>query len=253
MVTLHLRDTATASPFPTTSQTLSETAGSSTVTLACGEFDSGLPGTSDAGQWNPSSPLADTTAAAEIDNPGATLSDTREGWLYDVDLTGAVLARNAWTFNLLLFANQGTGNTGFICARISIVTGSAGTWTTVKQIFLTTRITGAASTSTGQEGWRDQNEAAITVNAGAADFTITIGADDATTQGHTFSSGERILVELGFCNANSTTDRTWGIGYNNIVGGSPPIYNSNVVTPTLTPPTPESGLDPMGALGVFGL
>ena len=225
---LFLTSTATSSPYPTTSRLLSESANAVEVQLGPGEFDSTLPGASDAGQWNPSSPLGDTTAAAEIDSTLAVPDVARQGWLYNADLTGLVLARGAWTIQLRLRANQGTGTTGFICARVSIVTGLAGAWTTVKQIFVTTRVTGAGSTTAGQAGWRDQNEAAITVTSTAANFSVTIGADDATTQGHTFASGERILVELGFCNGNSTADRTWRLDFN--------TSNAFITTPDIALP-----------------
>lgn len=232
--TLYLTSSATASPFPTTSRLLATSANASEVTLGPGEFDNGLPGNSDAGQWNPNSALADTTAAAEIDNTGANPGTTRQGWLFNTDLAGQTLARGAWTIQLRLRANQGTGLTGFICARVSIVTGSAGAWTTVKQIFVTTRITGATSTTAGQAGWRDQNNAAITVTSTAANFSVTIGADDATTQGHTFATGERILVELGFCNGNNATDRTWRLDYN--------TANSFITTPDISVPARDGDL-----------
>ncbi len=224
--TLYLTSTAASSPYPTSSRLLVENANASEVTLGPGEFDSGLPGNSDAGQWNPNSALADTTAAAEIDNAGgANPTTTRQGWLWNQDLTGQVLAADtAWTFQLRLRANQGTGTLARFCARVSIVTASGGVWTTVKSLF-TTRVTGATSTSGGQAGWRDI-DARITVTSTAANFSRTIGGSG-TVLGHTFASGERILVELGFNDADSTADRTWRLDFN--------TSNSFVTTPNIAP------------------
>lgn len=209
MPTLYLGNTATASPFPTTSKQLVTSAPASEVQLGPGEFDSGLPGNTDAGQWNPSSPIVDTTAAAELDNTGASLGTTRQGWLYDVDLSGKTLRAGTWTVQLRLRANQGTGTTGMVLMRATIVTGSSGSWVTVANL-CTTSITGETSHSTGQTGWRTQNEAALTVTSTAANFSVTF----TSATEHTFSSGERLLLEFGFGNANNTTDRTWRLDYN---------------------------------------
>jgi hypothetical protein len=209
-LTLYLDNTATASPFPTTSKKLVTSAPASEVQLGPGEFDSGLPGTTDAGQWNPSSAIGDTTAAAEIDNTGASLGTARQGWLYDTDLTGYTLPSGTLTVQLRLRANQGTGTAGRVCVRMTVVTGSAGAWTTVANL-LTTAITGEASHSAGQEGWRANEGARITVTSTAANFAATIATAFAA---HTFASGERLLIEFGFCDANSTADRTWRLDYN---------------------------------------
>lgn len=210
---LYLNNTATASPFPTTSKQLVTSAPASEVQLGPGEFDNGLPGTTDAGQWNPSSPLADTTLAAEIDNTGASLGTTRQGWLYDVALTGRRLPPGTYTVQLRLRANQGTGTLARMCARVTVVQGSSGTWVTQANL-LTTAITGEASHSTGQNGWRAQQDASrITVTSTAADFTGAI-AVAGTSSGHTFTANDRLLVELGFCDADSNADRTWRLDYN---------------------------------------
>lgn len=239
--TLYLTSTATSSPFPTSSRLLSESANASEVQLGPGLFDSGQPGVSDAGQWNPNSAVADASVAAEIDNTGATIGSTRQGWLWDQDLTGQVLAADAaWSFQLRLRANVGTGTTGEILVRVTIVTGSAGAWTTVKNLF-TTAVAGGSPTA-GQAGWRDQNEAALTVTSTAANFSGTVGGSG-TVLGHTFASGERILVELGFCNGNNTTDRVWRLDYN--------TANSFITTPTID--APAGSFDPMGAMGFFGI
>lgn len=223
--TLYLISTATASPFPTTSKTLSETNNASEVELIPGEFDSGFPGNTDAGQWNPSSALGITVSSAEIDNTGASLGTTRQGWLWDQDLTGKTLAADvAWSFQLRLREVQTSpAVAGRICARVTIVTGSAGAWTTVKNLF-TTSITGETSHSTGQAGWRAQNEARITVATTRTNYSVTVGGAG-TVLGHSFSSGERILVELGFCDGDSTVDRTWALYYN--------LVDSFVTTPDI--------------------
>jgi hypothetical protein len=222
--TLYLTSTATSSPYPTTSRLLSETNNASEVTLGPGEFDSGFPGNTDCGQWRPSSPIADTTSAAEIDNTGASPGTARQGWLWNQDLAGQTLAAGAWSFQLRLRANQGTASeTGRIVARVSIVTASGGVWTTVKSIF-TTNIVGETSHSTGQAGWRSQTEARIGPSSTAANFTVTVG-DAGTTQSHTFAAGERILVELGFGDGSSLTDRTWRLDYN--------TANSFITTPSI--------------------
>jgi hypothetical protein len=225
--TLYLLSTATASPFPTTSHTLSTTNNASEVTLTPGEFDNGLPGTTDAGQWNPSSPLASTTLAAEIDNTGASLGTTRQGWLWDLStLTGRQLKSGAWSAQLRLNAVQGTGTTGNIMMRATIVTGSSGSWVTAANL-LTTAITGEASHTTGQNGWRAHEGAVITVTSTTANFAVTVQSG-ATSPAHTFASGERLLIELGFGNGNSTTDRTWRLDYN--------TANSFVTVPDIIDP-----------------
>lgn len=203
---LYFTNVATVSPFPTTSRLLLPTPRFIQETLGPGEFDQNLPGGADAGQWNPSSPIADTTAATEIDNPGATLGDTRQGWLWDEDLTGLTLAAGGWSLVLRLAALQGTGTLARILMRATVVTGSAGTYVTAANL-LTTNVTGGAP-SAGQAGWRDI-DARITVVTAPTTFTNTI-AGVATSAAHTFLAGERLLIELGFGDADSATDRTWG-------------------------------------------
>jgi len=216
--TLYLTSTATASPYPTTSRTLSTSAPSSEVTLGPGEFDAGMPGVSDAGQWNPSSAIADTTLAAEIDNTGSSLGTGRQGWLYDADLTGQTLSAQSIGYQLRLRANQGSGQAARVCMRVTVVTGNSGAWTTVANL-CSTSVTGGSPTA-GQAGWRD-NGSRHTVTSTAANFTGTV--DTATA--HTFTSGERLLFEFGFCDGDSNTDRTWRLDYN---------QGSSYVTATFT-------------------
>jgi hypothetical protein len=217
-LTLYLNNTATASPFPTTSKGLVTTAPASEVSLGPGEWDSGFPGAADAGQWNPSSPIADTTAAAEIDDPGATLGTTRQGWLYGEVLTGKRLTAGDFTVQLRLNAVQGSGTSGSVMMRVTVVTGSAGAWVTVANL-LTTDVVGG-SPSTGQTGWRAA-VARINVTSTTANFTntVTTGAE------HVFAENERLLIELGFGDGNSTTDRTWRLDYN--------TSNSFITTPNI--------------------
>jgi hypothetical protein len=221
MPTLYLTSTATASPYPTTSRTLSTSANASAVNLIPGWVNSGNPGGADAGQWNPSSGIAAGTQAAEINNNGgSTPTNTRQGWLYDVDLTGKKLNAGDWSVQLRLTAAAGSGQNGSLLMRVSIVSGSSGTYNTVKQIFTTTRVSGNQSLTAGQDGWRD-NTQQITVTSSTANFTATIdGGTD-----HTFSSGERIFIELGFGNATGNTQRSWQLTYND--------SNSFITTPNL--------------------
>jgi hypothetical protein len=244
--TLYLTGTATGSPFPTSSRTLTEVnPGAAEVELISGEFDSGQPGTTDCGQWNPNSPIGTLTAATEIDNTGASLGTTRQGWLWDQDLTGQVLTANtAWSYQIRLREVQTTPAVlGRIFSRVTIVTGSAGAWTTVKNLF-TTQITGEASHTTGQDGWRAQNEARITVATTRANYNITVGGSG-TVLGHTFASGERILVELGFGDGDTTVDRTWALY---LATG-----DSFVTTPSIDTPPPAESFDPHGQFGFFGI
>jgi len=215
-VTLYLTSSATASPFPITSRLLSESANASEVSLGPGEFDSGFPGNTDAGQWNPSSAIADTTAAAEIDNTGTVPGTTRQGWLWNQDLTGKRIRAGAYTVQLRLFAPQGGGASGRICMRVSVVKGVAGAWTTIKQLFAVTKLTGETSHAVGHNGWRDNDGVRIAPTGviTANNFSISIG-DRSAAVAHVFAADERLLFELGFCDADSTTDRTWRLDFNN--------------------------------------
>ncbi len=220
--TLYLTSAATASPFPTTSRMLSTTAGTTQATVSPGEFDIGFPGNADAGQWNPgSAAISSTTSSVEIDSTGTAPGTGRQGWLWGDDLKDyRILPGDKLNFTLRIVSTQGSGTAARPLVRASIVTAASGAWTTVKQLFAT-RITGEASHTTGQDGWRDA-DARIAPTTTAADFRFAVSA----ANGHTFAAGERVLIELGFGDADSTTDRTWDLLYNN---GS-----SAVVTPGLT-------------------
>lgn len=222
--TRYLTSTATSSPYPTTSRLLSASQPSSEVTLGPGEFDSGFPGTTDCGQWNPSSPIGDTTAAAEIDNTGSSLGTTRQGWLLDEDLTGQTVTADEWFVQLRLAANQGSGLAGHVFMRATVVTGSSGTWVTVANLF-TTVITGEQSHTTGQAGWHVATGGRINVNTAAGNYYLAV-ADSGTASSHQFQSGERLLIEIGFGDGDSTSDRTWRLDYN--------TANCFVVTPNWT-------------------
>lgn len=226
---LYLTNTATSAPFPTTSFLLSTTNNASEQTLGPGEFDSGLPGNTDAGQWNPGAPIADTTAAAEIDNTGASMGTTRRGWLYDVDLTRQIIPCGTWSAQLRLTANQGTGNLGRLMMRATIVTGSSGAWVTDARL-LPTAITNETSHSAGQEGWRANEGSRITVTSTPTNFAVTFATTASTPNvplWHAFAQNQRLLIELGFGDADNTNDRTWRLDYN--------TANSYIEIPDLVP------------------
>lgn len=219
---LYLTSGTASSPYPTSSRLLSLTNGLSVTSCHPGEFDSGLPGNTDAGQWRPAVAFATGTAARELDSTGASPSVNRQGWLYDTELSGQTLTASSWGLRLNLIARQGGGQTGRLLMRVTVVSGTGGTYVTNDNL-LTTRITGETSHTTGQEGWRD-TESRITVTTTLQSFTSSI-ADTTTSKKHVFQPNERILVELGFGDGNSTTDRTWELQYNTVSSyiDTPPI------------------------------
>jgi hypothetical protein len=130
-----------------------------------------MPGGSDAGQWNPSSAIADTTQAAEIDNSGSSLGTGRQGWLYDADLTGLTLSAQSIGYQLRLRANQGSGQAARVCMRVTVVTGNSGAWTTgTRSAASTMPTTWSANTlslnSIGSAGYSIGWYHAITIAAG---------------------------------------------------------------------------------------
>lgn len=219
-----LTSAATVAPFPTTSRLLSDTAGASEVRHDPGFFDSGQPGASDAGQFMPGTAnKAATTLAVEIDNTGTapgTSGTTRQGWLWDINLTDyQIWSGDSFSVTLRLIA--GLVGVGRPMLRATIVTASGGVLTHVKDL-LATRVTGGAPTA-GQVGWRDA-DARINVasTTAAANFTFTLPI----SQNHKFTAGQYIFFELGFCDADSLTDRAWSLLFNNAV--------SAITTPGLT-------------------
>jgi hypothetical protein len=207
---LYLSDNFTTSPFPTTSRELRVSAGASARQINPGEFDSGLPGTTDAGQWQPSSAAAAaTTLAGELETVSANQSPTRQGFLWqEQSLTGLVMEAGNITASLRVSASQGTGTQGNFFMRVSVVSGATGTFET-KNSLTPTNITGEASHASGQSFWSVSNEAAFGVSA----LSTIVKTFPVTS--HTFAAGERLLFELGFGAGDSTADRTWVLEFNN--------------------------------------
>jgi hypothetical protein len=226
--TLYLTDTATGSPYPTTSRLLALAANSSQVQLGPGKFaNTPSPGNTGAGQYNPSTPIANNTVATEIDNTGSNPGTTREGWLWDQDFTGYTIPSGTWAGqlrNIELLA--GATNTARFIMRVSVVTASGGTWTTVATL-LTTTITGETSHSAGQAGWC--NSGVVSCATTATNRSPTFATSSTS---HVFVAGERLLIELGMCAAGSATARTWGLQYNDA--------NSFLTVPDLTPPSTDT-------------
>lgn len=209
-VGLYLTDTSTGSPYPTTSRTLSTTANASQVQLGPGRFSTALPGNTRAGQYNPSSPIANNTNSAEIDNTGSSEGTTRQGWLWDQDLTGLTIPSGAWTAQLRNIELQaGTTSQGRFQMRASVITAVGGVWTTVAEL-LTTSISGESSHSAGQTGWTSCD---ATINCATTAFNRATSFVTSSAP-HTFAAGERLLIEIGFGTAGSAAARTWGLQYN---------------------------------------
>lgn len=211
---LYLSDNVTVSPYPITSRELKTSAGASAVQHAPGEFDLNVagPGETDSGQWLPTTNTANTTISVEIDSAASSQqSAVRQGWLWNQDLTGQTIASGAFTAQLNVSAVQGTGLQGCFLMRASVVSGATGTYET-KNSLTQTQITGASSNSSGQSFWTTNDTGvAFGVSAGVSIISKTFTA----TVAHTFAAGERLLIELGFGNADSNTDRTWILQSNN--------------------------------------
>jgi hypothetical protein len=206
---LYLSDNITSSPYPTTSRQLKVSAGASALQHAPGEFDSTLPGTTDAGIWHPTTNTGNTTAAIELETVSANQSPTRAGWLWqEQDLANQTMAAGDITIQLRLSAVQGTGTQGNMFARVSVVSGATSTYETKKSL-TPTNITGEGSHVSGQEFWTVSNQAALGVSA-----LSTISKTFPVTS-YSFSTGERLFFEVGFGAGDSTTDRTWVLESNN--------------------------------------
>lgn len=210
--TLYLTSTATASPYPTTSRLLSTVPNTEEATLGPGAFNADGPGLADAGQWNPDTPVDNDLPSLELDNTGSAPGTTRQGWLWNQDLTNQQIGPGPWILQLRLRANVGAGLSGRLCARLSVVTGSGGLWTTVTTLF-TTRVRKATSTTAGQAGWRDGNEVRIIPTLDPQNFMVTLG-DATTAVAHTFVVGERLLLEIGFNDARDPEDAVWRLDFN---------------------------------------
>jgi hypothetical protein len=215
---LYFNSTATGASCPTTSRKMFTTVSGSYVNTWPGEFDSGFPGNSDSGQWLPNSAnRGNTTSAIEIANPSQTSRTSAsfgQGWFYDEDLTGYTIDTGNFTFNLTLIGGQmaATAAAERIFARVSIVTCSGGNFIFVKDLLNTNCIGGTCSG--GQAGWRANEGSRIDHPSVGAIVNRIVNITSAIN--HTFASGERLLIELGFGDASSTTDRTIGLRYNTV-------------------------------------
>ncbi|MDB4962797.1 MAG: Repeat family [Myxococcales bacterium] len=183
-IRMFLTDTATASPFPATSRLLSTMAPSAGVSLISGRFDEISPGNSGVGQWNPGIMVSANTDATEI---GAT---PNRGWLYDVDLNGETISAGTWSAQFRLAeALAGSTLDGRIFVKVSVVTGTAGAYTTVANLLTARNLEGSPVT-----GWRDAEGSTIAVPTNANNFSVSF----TTGVAHTFLAGERLLIEVGF-------------------------------------------------------
>ncbi|MEK6818331.1 MAG: LamG domain-containing protein [Nanoarchaeota archaeon] len=224
---LYFNSTGTVSPCPTTSRQLNEIPSNSPIYTWPGQFNTNQPGNSDSGQFLPGTAnKANTTTATEIANSAQTSRNSAsfgQGWIYDKDLSGYTIEKGNFTFNLTLMGGQGTNaNSERLFARVSVVTCSGGNFVLVKD--LTKRnCVGGASCSGGQAGWRASEGARFThpgVNAMA-----NIKVNVSTNETFTFSAGQKILIEIGFGDAQSATFRTIGFKYN--------FSDSFVITPPI--------------------
>ena len=226
---LYLNSTATSGACPATSKKLSGSVGGSTAWTWPGEFDSGFPGTSDAGQFRPGSAnLANTTTSVEIAATAQTSRNSAsfgQGWLYDINVTGYTLSQGDFMFNVSLMGGQGgTGQSERLFARASIVTCSGGNFVFVKDLFTTNCAGGTCSG--GQSGWR-ANEG-VKITHPAVNSIVQRSVNVTSNDTHVFSEDQRLFIEIGFGDGDSTTDRTFGLRYNDL--------NSLIVTPEFLPP-----------------
>jgi hypothetical protein len=230
---LYLSDNLASSPFPTDSRELRVSAGASVIQHAPGFFDAGQPGTTDSGEWFPASNVAHATLSNQIETAGsADQRNSRPGWVWaEQDLDGRTLAAGDFTVQLRLSAAVGSGLQGQLLLRVAVVSGASGLYET-KTHLTSTQITGESSHTSGCSFWMS-NGARFGVSA-----LSTISKTFPVTS-HTFSAGERILVELGFGDADSTTDRTWLLESN----------NSNVFIDTTDIPTGPTSLTPVASAG----
>src|SRR3989344_2462523 len=245
-VTLYLNNTASGGSCPTTSSSMGTGAPASLVTMSPGEFDSTLPGNTDAGRWRPGvAPIANTTASAELMNVSDTTvfdgGSLGTGWIWKDNLTGYTIAAGNYTFNVSVMGGQGTtSQSERLSARISVVSCSgSGEFTLVKNM-TTTKITGETSHVLGQTSWRHHDDGARFTHPAAATIASR-HANITASETHDFQEGEFLFIELGFGDGDSTTDRTLILRYNNglsfvitpaitqtpVVDSTPPVANLN--------------------------
>jgi hypothetical protein len=211
--------TNSVSPCPTNHKMLNTGAVVGTVIVnEPGEFDASVvaPGSSDAGVWNSTGVnISRTTASKEIANPGQTSRTTAsigEGWLWNQNLTGLSIESGAtFDFSLSLLGCQdpdATESQRYI-ARVSVVTCAAGAMSWKRDLFAT-KITNGVGAG-GQDGWRDSD---FRMEHPAIDTISNATFSIATNDSYTFQEGDMMLIEMGFDDADSNTDRTVCLRYN---------------------------------------
>jgi hypothetical protein len=181
------------------------------------------------------------TIAIPLTPTSQQLTSTK-AWFIDLDAAGHVgktFALANWASQLRLQDYQVASGAARVCMRVSIVEPSGGAWVYKATLLGPTLINGAATGSLvlGQVGWRDQTEARHTITNSAANFSSTFAA----IQQHKLASNEGLLVEFGFCDADSTTDRSIRLLLN--------TSNSFITTPFLgTAPEVTDVYPPSGNL-----
>ncbi|MBI4149238.1 hypothetical protein HY491_02220 [Candidatus Woesearchaeota archaeon] len=203
-------------------QAVSAAAGTNKITWP-GDFDSGLPGGADGGQFQPGlNDLGNTTNSRELSSP-TTIGRAgayKTGWLYDADLAGDQVSVRNITFNLTVMggAMAATAAAERIAARISIVTCNNNNITFVKDLLQSQVIGGTLTAS--QAGWQTNNGSRVFHPAAGMLATLNNtyfynGNTDPGTGRHTFRKGEKLFIELGFADGGSTTNRAIGLVQNN--------------------------------------
>ncbi len=226
-VKLYFNNTATpiGGACPTGNKKMGTAAPNSVVIIWPGEFDSGVPGNTDAGQWYSGSVnRANTTLSTQIASATQSSRNSNsfgQGWMYDEDLTGLTLDAGNFSFNLSLMGGQmsAINSAERIFARISVVNCNGGNFNLVQDL-TSTNIVGEISHTGGQNGWKANEGGRINHPAVSAVVNVNVNF---STNPYTFKNGEMLFIELGFGDASSNIDRTIGLRYN--------IANSFVVTP----------------------
>ncbi|MBX4196634.1 hypothetical protein KW805_03525, partial [Candidatus Pacearchaeota archaeon] len=246
IVTLFFNSTITGGSFPARAMKLG-TGSPNAVNISWpGEFDANQVPTdaSGIGQWFPIiAAIANTTATNPANN--ASLSSRLNysvgpGWIWDDNLTGYQISQGDFQFNISLMGGQAVaivnGERTFV--RVSIVNVTSGAFHVVKDLFATNCTGGVCGG--GQSGWRAsngarQNHPAVNQIYTNVSFNIT------SNQSHIFQEGEWLYIELGFGDADSTTDRTIGLRYNiaNTFVKTPRIYEAS--PPVVNLYNPEDG------------
>ena len=202
-------------------QLVGASAGTNKITWP-GDFDSGVPGTADAGQFQPGlNDLGNATNSRELSSPAATRANAyKTGWLYDAASPGELISIRNMTLNLTVQGGAAASITAGqrIAARLSIVRCSNNNLTFVRDLLHTSIINGAASA--GHAGWK--TNLGPRVHHPGVGQTITLNRtwfdERATTAGngtYTFKKGDKLFLEIGFGDGSSTTNRAFGLVQNN--------------------------------------